>query len=195
MIMTMKKDLIITMLLFILFACCTRDENNCVKRNFILAGENNNCMKYKSFNPPLQVNLNSSSVSIDIDGDQKNDLRFNVRLDSWIRSLVYIENKNIDLNFSSINYQVQWYSSDTNRIVFAGTLKGFKRNDTIRNSSSWSTQSDSIFKTGTIKFRVPGEIEFRPTYIGLRLIDNVDTVYGWLHIEGGYIYDYAYQVK
>jgi hypothetical protein len=203
----MKNKLFI-LILFSLVGCKKHDMNpnqsktNSIKK-FIIVGTKNDCMVYKNYSTPLQTTYNSKNIlNIDIDSDKTNDIGFACETISENGHFYfYLENTSFDISTLPLSSQV--YSTDSNNIHFYGKIKGFNLNDTINKTSGWTTQKDTINKSGITKHRIYNQLNlsYNYSYIGFRFTKNSDTLYGWMRISftgnccSGNItvYDYAYQ--
>jgi hypothetical protein len=200
-----------TIFVMLLFVACRKHDidpnqskTDSIKK-YIIAGAKNDCMVYKSFTPPLQAIYDSQqSLKIDINGDGINDIEFySYEISENPFHRVVLDNKNIDISLLNPIYNIQ---TDTNYLAIASnsTIKSFNLNDTINNLSGWTTQKDSVYKSGIIKQRRIINIgtmgTIIPQYIGFRFINKTDTLYGWMRTSGNtwgnfLVYEYAYQQK
>jgi hypothetical protein len=201
------KKMIPYLLIFSLVACRKHDvdpnqsETDCSKQKFVISGAKGDCYIYKSLNLTLPAKWGSTnSLGVDIDGDKSDDIGFGISDISFHYFCNFIVlNKSIDVSayhFTSANDGI-----DTNSLNIYYDVKGFNLNDTIKNSTDWTTQKDTIYKMGIIKHRnyVNPKFILKNPYIGFRLFNNKDTLFGWMHVAitdtSIIVYDYAYQKR
>jgi hypothetical protein len=196
------KNILLIILLLTFMACHKHDANPvkpCVKFNYILAGDSSKCLIYKSFNPPLQANMYGPWLQVDLIGDTSKDIAFMAPQSAckcyWLANYNNKKN-NIDISIQNLSY----IENASNTLTTCGFIKGYKINDTIRNTSEWTTSKDSISQSGITLNRAGYNLNLNLTcpYIGFRYTANKDTLYGWLHVgvvnkENIVVYDCAYQ--
>lgn len=172
---------------------------------FILAGQNDCLTRYKIYNPPFHIG-NWSYLNVDINMDGTAD--FNLKFVGGSSSNFYgYETRISPLGLNEIAYG----DHDTGTAVGACSSrinivpKNFTLNDTINSNLIWmdTTMIFASISQGYIPptcYRENTGIQGTDKYIGVRLINTIDTIYGWLHFESIsnahlYLKDYGYELK
>jgi hypothetical protein len=181
--------------------------------HYIIAGSKDNCLNYRSFNPAIELEGKApghlDTLNIDINNDNNNDIQIecNKSRAAFIYPLTTRINR-IELNVTDFSYY--HYSANYPNFVSTGNIFKYTNNDTIKNNSIWSP---SLLYSGSIPIIPYGNYTLTDSilslntwfnaihqYIGIRFIDDVDTLYGWVGISViGYshiiVHDCSYQSK
>ena len=202
----MKNILLVSVILLTIFSGCKRDEK-IQRKNFILAGEKGSGMIYRDFNPDIVVKADSQNISktvnIDINNDGKKD--FSVYTYYSLKSISFIiELQNDSANQMEIcsfkDAQYGWSVSPSST-YYDGSLFKFSLNDSITNSKYWTFKGGRGGNNNSFGLNITDDYSLnKDYYIGIRFIENGDTLYGWvrLSLKGNsevVLYDCAYQSK
>ncbi|MFZ4798138.1 MAG: hypothetical protein ACOYMA_11640 [Bacteroidia bacterium] len=202
----MKNILIVSILLFTFFWGCKRDER-IQRKNLILAGEKGSGMTYRDFNPDIVVKADSindhTTVNIDINNDGKKD--FSVYTYYSLKSIsLIIKLQNDSANQMEIcsfkdaqyGWSISWSST-----YYDGSLFKLNLNETITQSKYWTFKGGRGGYNNSFGLNITDDYSLnKDYYIGIRFIENGDTLYGWvrLSLKGNsevVLYDCAYQTK
>jgi len=199
------KHILIVGVLLLTFSNCSKDDK-IQRKNFILAGEKGSGMTYRDFNPDIVVKADSQNISktvnIDINNDGNKDFSiftyYNLKAINCSIKLVNDSANQMEIcSFKDAQYG---WSESWSTNYYSGSLFKLSLNETITQSKYWT------FKGGVGGNNNSFRLEFTPDwlnkdyYIGIRFIENGDTLYGWVRLSlKGYsevvLYDCAYQSK
>ena len=182
----MKKSFIgIIGILIILISCKKTENTNEIQKTrqpFLVIDDTSNC-NYISFDSNI---LEREKDSIDLNFDNKKDLEFLIE-DTMI--------DNCDENLANCPpdaicdcwpyYATNFYINlpDTIEIAVDSNMniKKFNANDTISNRNKWVTGDKIYLFQSTYIFQSYSETT--NNILGLRTVNNLDTIYSWIHIK------------
>jgi hypothetical protein len=178
----MKQTLISISFLVALLLCCEKNDDIFDRSTFLIVGDSTNC-RHVNYNPDL---IFSSFVdSLDIDFDYKYDIAFSrnsVFIDSCEEFLSNCPPNVICDCFPTVytDYNLELANNVEIAIDNDSTIHEFLLNDTISNGNKWSVNVKyPLYHRDIADPYWNGSKEF---ILGLRVSQNVDTIYSWIRI-------------
>lgn len=199
------KNILIVGVLLLTFSNCSKDEK-IQRKNFILAGEKGSGMTYRDFNPDIVVKADSQNISktvnIDINNDGNKDFSvyayYNLKA---INCIIYLQNDSINqMEICSFKDAQYGWSESWSTNYYSGSLFKLSLNETITQSKYWTFKGGRGGNNNSFGLEFTDDWLNNDYYIGIRFIENGDTLYGWvrLSLKGNsevVLYDCAYQSK
>lgn len=188
----MKNGLIYLSILFVFIACSGKEDP--IRKKFALAGVYDESMVYNDFVPDLIIK--SDTLGVDINNDGLNDFCIGAYSESgYVDGFIFIQRDNkhsLEFNGERVSGSGTYDSLNYD----SGMPYKLTYKDTIKHGYSWTTDFRGTGSNYKLEFN--NNWLNKEQYLGIRFVENADTLYGWirLNVKSEYevvLYDCAYQ--
>jgi hypothetical protein len=179
----MKKTLLALCFLVTILFCCEKDEDGFTRSSFLIVGDCLNC-EHTDYDPDLHYC--SWVDSLDIDRDYKKDLLFSrdsVFIDDCEEFLANCPPNVICDCFPTLytDYNIELANDSELAIDNDSTIHEYAIHDTVSNKNQWSKNTKYPLYHRSISD--PFWTGSKEYFIGIRILQNRDTLYSWINIE------------
>jgi len=164
---------------------------------FIIAGQTGPGIYYHDLFPDIELNAylshlpgdTSTSIGLDLDLDGKNDFNFiasrGAGVSHSISATIIYPDSNNQVSYSR---NVTVYNPMSGNFSTVIVAKAFNLGDTIHSdptftNNGWRALNYYYSRVGHGTFTINDWTQAGEKYIGIRLINLVDTTYGWIRVE------------